>query len=78
MKFLIKRLAEVEAGLAVALSNLRVQQAVASQTEGVEYVFAVLLSNSLRQFAYLEDLRNSIAEAIGEHLPMPRSSKIDS
>ncbi|MBS0248555.1 MAG: hypothetical protein JSR61_18210 [Proteobacteria bacterium] len=76
MEFLVKSLAEADAGLAIALGNLRIQQAIAMEAEGVEYVFRVLLSNSLRQFAYLEDLRNSIAEAIGEHLPMPRASHL--
>ena len=63
---------DIEERFRDALRNLREQQALTDLLASEDPVFASLLSLSLRTFASIEDQRNAIIEAVGEHLPLQR------
>jgi len=73
MDWLVAALFDVEERLREVMLNLRDQQALASAIDRDDDLFASLLSTSLRTFAWIEDQRNGLIEAIGEHLPLSKN-----
>jgi hypothetical protein len=69
---LLIALFDVEERYRDVILNLREQQALTDLLDREDPLFACLLSASLRTFAWIEDQRNAVIEAIGEHLPLER------
>lgn len=69
---LLIALFDVEERYRDVILNLREQQALTDLLDREDPLFACFLSASLRTFAWIEDQRNAVIEAIGEHLPLER------
>jgi hypothetical protein len=67
---LFASLLKVEGCLREAALNLHDQQALGPSLDEANEARNLLLSASIRTFAWLEDQRNGLVEAIGEHLPL--------
>lgn len=78
MHSLLNELATAEQSLGDALTQLRDQQAMVSQSEDARSrrSLIVLLSNALRQFYKIEEHRNALVEGIGEYLPLRPERKL--
>jgi hypothetical protein len=74
MDQLIAALFDVEERIRDIMLNLRDQQELANAIDRYDALFACLLSTSLRTFAWIEDQRHAVVEAIGEHFPLSNSN----